>query len=102
MFLHRLLSNASYSALCHRLLCPLSLTTVSLGTGYFVRWVPTGSPSRGGDVAVYVFDINQPSLLTPFYSVLSSVSVLRSFQLYSPLSHFVLPVLWPLQLHISL
>ena len=37
--------------------------------------VPTGSPSRGGDVAVYVFDINQPGLPTPFYSVLVSVSV---------------------------
>ena len=28
--------------------------------------VPTGSPSRGGDVKVCVFDINQPSLPTPF------------------------------------
>ena len=37
--------------------------------------VPTGSPSRGGDVAVYVFDINQPSLPTPFLSVLVSISV---------------------------
>ena len=44
--------------------------------------VPTGSPSRGGDVAVYVFNINQLSLPTPFYSVLVSVSVLWSFQLY--------------------
>ena len=34
-----------------------------------------GSPSHGGDVPVYVFDINQPSLPTPFYSVLVSVSV---------------------------
>ena len=33
-----------------------------------------GSPSRGGDVAVYVFDLNQPSLPTLFYSVLVSVS----------------------------
>ena len=32
--------------------------------------VPAGSPSCGEDVAVYVFDINQPSLPTPFYSVL--------------------------------
>ena len=31
-----------------------------------------GSHSRGGDVAVYVFDINQPSLPTPFYSVIVS------------------------------
>ena len=33
------------------------------------------SPSRGGDVAVYVFGVNQPSLPIPFYSVLVSVSV---------------------------
>ena len=37
--------------------------------------VSAGSPSRGGDVTVYVPDINQPSLPTPFYSVLVSVSV---------------------------
>ena len=37
--------------------------------------VPVGSPSRGVDVAVYVFDINQPSLPTPLCSVLVSVSV---------------------------
>ena len=37
--------------------------------------VPTGSPSRGGDAVVYVFDINQPSLPTPFYSLLVSASV---------------------------
>ena len=37
--------------------------------------VPAGSPSRGGDVTVYVPDINQPSLPTPFYYVLVSVSV---------------------------
>ena len=37
--------------------------------------VPEGSPSRGGEAKVYVFDINQPSLPTPFYSVLVSVSV---------------------------
>ena len=35
--------------------------------------VPAGTPSRGGDVAV--FDKNRPSLPTPFYSVLVSVSV---------------------------
>ena len=43
------------------------------------RSVPAGSPSRGGDVAVYVFDINQPSLPTPFLSC-SCVCVC----LYSP------------------
>ena len=31
------------------------------------RSVPTDSLSRGGDVTVYVFDINQPSLPTPFF-----------------------------------
>ena len=40
-----------------------------------VKLVPVGSPSCGGDVAVYVCDINQPSLPTPFHSVLVSVSV---------------------------
>ena len=37
--------------------------------------VPAGSPSRGGHVMVYVTDVNQPNLPTPFYSVLVSVSV---------------------------
>ena len=37
--------------------------------------VPAGSPSRGGDVVVYAFDINQPNLPTPFDSVLVSISV---------------------------
>ena len=64
---------------------------------------PTGSPSRGGDVAVYVFDINQPSLPTPFYSVLVAISVFMAFPTVfhsisspdnSPLSHSVLSVLF--------
>ena len=38
-------------------------------------FVHMGSPSRGGDVAACVFTISQPSLPTPFYSVLVSVSV---------------------------
>ena len=38
-------------------------------------WVPAGSLSRGGDGTVCVKDINQPTLPTPFYSVLVSVSV---------------------------
>ena len=42
--------------------------------------VLVGSPSRGGDVVIYVFDINQPSLPTPFYSILVSLSALWSFQ----------------------
>ena len=38
----------------------------------FLSIVLAGSPSRGGDVAVYVFDISLP---TPFYSVPVSISV---------------------------
>ena len=67
--------------------------------------VPAGSPSRGGDVAVHVFDINQSSFATPFYSVLVSISVLmalstvlhsiHSLDNFLP-SHSVLPVLFPL------
>ena len=65
------------------------------------RCVPTGSSSRGGGVAVYVFDINQPSLPTPFYSTLVSVSVFTALSTVfrstnspenSPLSHSVLSV----------
>ena len=54
---------------------------------------------RGGDVAVYVFAINQPSLPNPVYSVLVSVSVFMALSTVfhsidspdiSPLSHSVL------------
>ena len=67
-------------------------------------YVPAGSPSRGGDVTIYVCDINQPSLPTPFYSVLVSVSVCMALSTVfhsinspdnSPFSHSVLPVLSP-------
>ena len=80
---------------------------------YFL--VPACSPSRGGDVTVYVKDINQLSLPTPLYSVLVSVSVFvaRSTVFHSmnspensPFSNSVLPVLslpyWSFQLYISL
>ena len=73
------------------------------------------STSRGGDVVVYVFDINQQSLPTPFDSVLVSTSVFMGLSTgfhsinspdNSPLSHFVVPVLylpfWSFQLYISL
>ena len=59
--------------------------------------------SRLECVAVYVSDINQPSLSTPFYSVLVSVSVFMAFSTVfhsvnppnsSSLSHSVLPVLF--------
>ena len=81
----------------------------------FFMHVPAGSPSRGGDVKVYVYGINLPSLPTPFYSVLESVSVFTALSTVlhsinssdnSPLSHSVLPVLslpcWSFQLYISL
>ena len=83
--------------------------------GGVAGYIPMGSPSRGGDVAVYVFDINQLSLPTPFYPVLVSVSVFMTISTVfhsinspdnSSLSHSVLPVLflpyWSFQLHISL
>ena len=41
--------------------------------------VPAGLPSHGGDVAVYVFDINQLSWPIPFHSVVVSVSVFAAF-----------------------
>ena len=63
-----------------------------------------GSHLCGADVAVCVFNVNQPSLLTPFKkSVSVSVSVfialLTVFRSInspdnSPLSHFVLPILF--------
>ena len=77
--------------------------------------VPAGSPSRGGNVAAYVLDINQPSLPTPFYSLLVSVSVFMAlstafhsinFPDNCSFSYFVLLVLflpyWSFQLYISL
>ena len=67
-----------------------------------------------GHVAVYVFDINQPSLPTPFYSVPVSfyVSLALSTTFYSinslnnsPFSGSVLPVLslpyWSFELYIA-
>ena len=103
----------------HLHLLPRALPTVSCvrcgSCGFLCRPVPTGSSSRGGDVAVYAFDMNQPSLPTPFYSVLVSVSVFMAlstvfhsinFSDNFLLSHFVLPVLflphWSFQLYISL
>ena len=45
--------------------------------------IPTGSPSRGGDVAVYVFDVNHPSLPTPFNLFWCLLLSLGPLQLYS-------------------
>ena len=75
--------------------------------------VPTSSPSRGGDVAVYVFDINLLILPIPFHYVLVSVFMALSTVFHSinspnnsPLSHSVLPILflphWSFQLDIYL
>ena len=50
------------------------------------RIIPAGSTSRGEDVGVNVFDTNQPSLPTPFYSVFVSVSV---FMALSTVFHFI-------------
>ena len=47
----------------------------SFGVTGLSRVATTGSPSRGGDVAVYVFDTNQLSFPILFYPVLVSVSV---------------------------
>ena len=70
-----------------------------------------GSPARGGDVVVYVKDRKQPSLPTPFYSVVVSISVFLALSTvfhsvkspdnpplsYSVLSGFILPY-WSFQL----
>ena len=44
--------------------------------------VPTGSPSCGGDVKVYVLDINRQSLPTPFTLFSCLFLSLWFFQLY--------------------
>ena len=77
--------------------------------------VPVGSPSRGGDVAVYVCDINQPSLPAPLYSVLgvcfclygpfnciSFYAFSKQFSAFSLYSSDLLLPHWFFQLHISL
>ena len=58
--------------------------------------VPSGWPFHGRDVAVYVFNINQLSLPTPFYSALGIIFCLYdpftcsiNFPVSSLLSHFV-------------
>ena len=69
-----------------------------------------GSPSRGGDVTVYVYDVP-----TPFNSFLVSISVFMALSTVfhfinppenSPFSQIVLPVLslpyWSFQLIVSL
>ena len=64
--------------------------------------LPPSSPSCGGDVAVYVFDIKVQSLPTPFYYVLESISIFVALSTVlhsvnspdgSPLSHSALSVI---------
>ena len=93
-----------------------NFTSTSHTSSYYFDFslCTSGSPSRGGDVAIYVFDINQLSLPTHFYSVLVSVSVVMALSTVphsinssdNSAFHSVLPVLylpyWSFQLYISL
>ena len=89
--------------------------TLCLTLSLSLSLVPTGSPSSGGDVVVYVKDINQSSMPTPFYSVLVSVPIFTtlSAEFYSincsnnySLSHSVLLFLflpyWSFHLYVSI
>ena len=59
------------------------LSFIFLNEEYFPHsLVPPDSPSRGGDVTVYVKDINQPSLPTHFTLSLCLFLSLRPFKLY--------------------
>ena len=91
--------------------CRSGVGQIQLSMLHLLPAVPAGSPSRGGDVAVDVFDKKQPSLTTPFYSVLVSIFVFTALSTVfhsinspdnSSLSHSVLPVLflpcWSFQL----
>ena len=51
--------------LCYLVIKSCSIDLVKVAS----RRVPMGSPSLGWDIVVYVFDINQPNLPTPFYSM---------------------------------
>ena len=54
------------------------------------NWVRAGSPPRSGDIVVYVFDINHPSLSIPFYSVLEALSTVFDSYIFRQLSAFLL------------
>ena len=49
---------------------------------------PAGTPSHGGDVVVYVFDINQLSLPAPFYSILMSIPASMALSTVFPFHKF--------------
>ena len=108
--------------------CPFTLISVLMPLVWFCHQlgllgtdlhaiVPAGSPSRGGDVVVYVFNKKTNKLAYSFFSssVLVSVSVFMTLSTVfhsisspdnSPLSHFVFPVSFlpyeSFQLYISL
>ena len=91
IFLHTSLSLYIYISL-YQSIC----LSIYLYKSLLQLWVPTGSPSRGGHDAVYVRDINQPSLPTPFNLFCSCVCFCLStvfHSINSPLSHSVLPCL---------
>ena len=72
-----------HSSLFPRLYRPTALCAVSCMVSQLsVPTVPAGSPSRGGDITVYVPDKHQPSLPPPFFLFCSCVC----FCLYSPFS----------------
>ena len=67
----------------------------------YCQRVPAGSPSRGGNVTVYAYDLIHPSFSIRFHSVLVSISVFMTLSSVfhsinspdnSPFSHSVLPV----------
>ena len=64
------------------------LSTVQTGNGSVT--VPTGSPSRGGDVRVYVFGIDQPSLPIPFF-----ILFLCLFLSLRPIQSYFIPNILP-------
>ena len=90
---------------------PMFLSTLFVKYKCFVvKMIPASSSSRDGDVTVYVKDIDQPSSLTPHYSVLVSASLFMAlstvFHLIdspenSPLSRCVLPVFFSALLALS-
>ena len=57
---------------------PLGFQRLSYKRAGVLLGIYAGSASRGGDVTVYVFDINLPSLPVPFDYVLASISVVMA------------------------
>ena len=59
----------------HRYVCARFLKLMNVYETVAPLLIPVGSPSCGGNVAIYVFNIKQLSLPTSFYSVLVSSSI---------------------------